>query len=78
MLCCVSYSSAHGLIRFERELEALRKELAEASRSSSGRSSPTDMSRSGSDDALSSLNSSPILVGKELLDSTSGETKKEK
>ncbi|ESK93612.1 integral to membrane protein [Moniliophthora roreri MCA 2997] len=49
--------------KFERELEQLRKELAEASSRSSvsGRSSPT-----ASDDGLSSLDSSPTLVNQTL------------
>ncbi|KAL0580891.1 hypothetical protein V5O48_001084 [Marasmius crinis-equi] len=55
--------------KFERELEALRKELAESSRSStgstSGRSSPT-LSRVPSDDGLSSLESSPTISHQNL------------
>ncbi|KAJ8086157.1 hypothetical protein PM082_004979 [Marasmius tenuissimus] len=55
--------------KFERELEALRKELAESSRSStgstSGRSSPS-LSRVPSDDGLSSLESSPTMTPQNL------------
>ncbi|KAK7060168.1 hypothetical protein VNI00_000932 [Paramarasmius palmivorus] len=53
--------------KFERELEQLRKELAEASKTSSisGRSSPT-FSRTASDDGLSSMDSSPTLVNQNL------------
>ncbi|KAF9075919.1 hypothetical protein BDP27DRAFT_1314726 [Rhodocollybia butyracea] len=56
--------------KFERELEALRKELAESAQARSGRSTPTDdsLSRFTSEDNLSSFghssgssNSSPVL-----------------
>jgi hypothetical protein len=50
------------LARFERELEALRKELADSTARSSGTSSPIPMSRGPSSDDLSSLESSPVLV----------------
>ncbi|KAJ7067952.1 hypothetical protein C8F01DRAFT_583113 [Mycena amicta] len=60
--------------RFERELEALRKELSDA-RSSSGRSSPTDstpgLSRGPSSDALNGLssaeNSPPLMMNSKIL-----------
>ncbi|KAE9410405.1 hypothetical protein BT96DRAFT_871272 [Gymnopus androsaceus JB14] len=65
--------------KFERELEALRKELAESAQARSGRSSPTDdssvaLSRFTSEDNLSSLghdssdssNSSPLLANQTL------------
>lgn len=65
--------------KFERELEALRKELAEAeasrSASTSGRSSPT---RSSSEDGLSSLNTSPTLVGQDLLTTSPSSSSLEK
>ncbi|KAF7301601.1 hypothetical protein MIND_00725600 [Mycena indigotica] len=65
--------------KFERELEALRKELAESNaRLSSGRSSPTDitpaLSRGPSSDALSALNdlsspenSPPLMMNSKTL-----------
>ncbi|KAF7313510.1 hypothetical protein HMN09_00506900 [Mycena chlorophos] len=63
--------------KFERELEALRKELAESNARlslSSGRSSPTDstpaLSRGASSDALngfSSVESSPIMMASKAL-----------
>ncbi|CAK5262681.1 unnamed protein product [Mycena citricolor] len=55
--------------KFERELEALRKELAEATAARSGRSSPTNtpgLSRSASDDGLSSAEQSPNVTPKLL------------
>ena len=53
--------------RFEKELEALRRELAEATRS--GRSSPQSsgiISAATSDDGESPLNGSPVLVETQL------------
>jgi len=51
--------------KFERELEALRKEIAEST-ARSGRSSPVSLSRGPSEDALSSLGSSPVMVNTTL------------
>lgn len=48
--------------RFERELEALRKELADAT-VRSGRSSPTSL---GGDEDMATLAGSPILMSKDL------------
>lgn len=58
------------LCRFERELEALRKELADAT-ARSGRSSPTDSYAAShgtgpSDEDLVALNGSPIMMNKPL------------
>ena len=55
------------LCRFERELEALRKELAETT-ARSGRSSPVSLGDAvtASDDEASSLANSPILVSEGL------------
>ena len=60
------YSQSHH--RFEKELEALRKELAEAT-SRSERSSPTFGPQS--DDDLSTIAASPALSSKNLSPSIS-------
>jgi hypothetical protein len=68
MLCFLD--SVHISSRFERELEMLRKELAEATAARSGRSTPTSgpdtLSRAQSDEDLSSLAASPDLTLKDL------------
>lgn len=57
------------VIRFERELEALRKELAEAT-ARSGRSTPVsigeDLSRITSDEELSATPGSPVIINRQL------------
>jgi hypothetical protein len=65
--------------RFERELEALRKELAESTQARSGRSTPSDdsLSRFTSEDNLLSFgsdssNSSPLLSHEPLPQVESG------
>lgn len=60
-LACLSCGSTILSIRFERELEAMRKELAEAT-SRSGRSSPNSgLSLPGSDDESSPLGQAATL-----------------
>ena len=56
-------------LRFERELEALRKELAESA-ARSGHSSPVStpgLSRGPSDDGTSSVENSPPLMNSKFL-----------
>ncbi|KAL0949827.1 hypothetical protein HGRIS_009863 [Hohenbuehelia grisea] len=55
--------------KFERELEALRKELAEATAARSGQSSPSGLStpaRTRSDDDISSNGISPLMISSPL------------
>ena len=58
-------------VRFEKELEALRKELAEVAISRSGATTPgdgnlTSHSRTASEDNLSTVADSPVFITKEL------------
>ena len=65
--CSATYSYNH-VRRFERELEALRKELADAT-ARSGHSSPTDSyvpSHSTGDEELAALSGSPVIIDKPL------------
>ena len=72
-----TYSYNH-VRRFERELEALRKELADAT-ARSGHSSPTDSyvpshSTGPSDEELVALSGSPVMIDKPLPSITTPET----